>query len=332
VLQKSTKEAPCTILRFDMRAPAMGARTVDLYAAVPEMCAWAENHGGLAAVVCEHHGAEDGYLPSPLLLASAIAARTERLALSLILLLPFTTRSACRGHGGPRHHQQGEGFLHSRARISAGGVSNTSVWTCAHVAVSLTRSWPCWRELLSGEAVFEGRRINTTPPPHTVGGPMLMWGGGTVAAARRAGRYGWACLETRMCLACKRLTRLRAASTGTSRGPCFFPTATPRLCASLPMTLTMRGTKSASYLLHDVQAYAAWNPDNATSAGFSMWTPSTNCARWGNRTASTAWPKPSNACARERSSTFRRCGGGVPRISRVLLKRIGEVVIPEAAK
>ncbi len=77
------------MLRFDMRAPASGAPTVELYAAAHGMCAWAENHGGLAAVVCEHHGADDGYLPSPLILASAIAARTERLALSLILLLPF---------------------------------------------------------------------------------------------------------------------------------------------------------------------------------------------------------------------------------------------------
>ena len=77
------------MLRFDMRAPAMGAPTVELYAAATEMCAWAENHGCLAAVLCEHHGAEDGYLPSPLILASAIAARTERLPLSLILLLPF---------------------------------------------------------------------------------------------------------------------------------------------------------------------------------------------------------------------------------------------------
>src|SRR6195952_5381893 len=74
-----------------MRAPAFGADPTALYAAAPEMCWWGENHGCLAAVLCEHHGSEDGYLPSPLLLASAIAARTERLALSLILILilPF---------------------------------------------------------------------------------------------------------------------------------------------------------------------------------------------------------------------------------------------------
>ncbi|HEX7425954.1 MAG TPA: LLM class flavin-dependent oxidoreductase, partial [Mycobacterium sp.] len=77
------------MLRFDMRAPAIGAPAVELYAAAPEMCAWAEGHGCLAAVLCEHHGSEDGYLPSPMILASAVAARTERLALSLILILPF---------------------------------------------------------------------------------------------------------------------------------------------------------------------------------------------------------------------------------------------------
>src|SRR6202012_1701036 len=76
-------------LRFDMRAPSWGAPVAELYATVPEMCSWAEEHGGLAAVLCEHHGSEDGYLPSPMMLAPAIAARTQRLALSLILILPF---------------------------------------------------------------------------------------------------------------------------------------------------------------------------------------------------------------------------------------------------
>src|SRR4051794_20240475 len=72
-----------------MRAPATGAPAAELYAAATEMCAWAEGHGCLAAVLCEHHGAEYGYLPSPMILASGIAARTEHLALSLILILPF---------------------------------------------------------------------------------------------------------------------------------------------------------------------------------------------------------------------------------------------------
>ena len=84
-----SRELGVFTLRFDMRAPSWGAPPVALYGAVPEMCAWAEDHGGLAAVFCEHHGSEDGYLPSPFLLASAVAARTQRLALSLILIFPF---------------------------------------------------------------------------------------------------------------------------------------------------------------------------------------------------------------------------------------------------
>ena len=74
-------------LRFDMRAPAFGAPPAALYAAVPEMCAWAEDHGGIAALLCEHHGSDDGYLPSPLMLAPAIAARTQRLRVGTSVIL-----------------------------------------------------------------------------------------------------------------------------------------------------------------------------------------------------------------------------------------------------
>ena len=53
------------------------------------MAAWAETRGCVAAVLCEHHGADDGYLPSPLMLGAAIAARTEQLQLILTIILPF---------------------------------------------------------------------------------------------------------------------------------------------------------------------------------------------------------------------------------------------------
>jgi alkanesulfonate monooxygenase SsuD/methylene tetrahydromethanopterin reductase-like flavin-dependent oxidoreductase (luciferase family) len=62
-------------IRFDMRAPSFGAPPSELYEAAIDMCAWAETRGAIVAVLSEHHGAEDGHLPSPLVLASAIAAR-----------------------------------------------------------------------------------------------------------------------------------------------------------------------------------------------------------------------------------------------------------------
>jgi Luciferase-like monooxygenase len=70
-------------LRFDMRAPTWAGPPADLYAAAIDMCAWAETRGVLLAVLSEHHGADDDHLLAPLMLASAIAARTSSLAILL---------------------------------------------------------------------------------------------------------------------------------------------------------------------------------------------------------------------------------------------------------
>ena len=176
-------------LRFDMRAPSWGAPAAALYAAAPEMCAWAEEHGGLAAVFCEHHGSEDGYLPSPFLLASAVAARTQRMALSLILIFPFYE---------PVRLAEDMAVLDilSGGRASYILAIGYRPEEFEHFGLTLKdrgrladENLPLLRRLLAGETVIhDGRRITVTPRPQTAGGPVLMWGGGSVAAARRAGR------------------------------------------------------------------------------------------------------------------------------------------------
>ncbi|WP_264991076.1 LLM class flavin-dependent oxidoreductase, partial [Mycobacterium kiyosense] len=75
-------------LRFDMRAPDWAAPAADLYAAAIDMCGWAETRGAVLALLSEHHGADDGHLPVPLILASAIAARTRNLAI-LVAAVPI---------------------------------------------------------------------------------------------------------------------------------------------------------------------------------------------------------------------------------------------------
>src|SRR5882724_8727903 len=73
-------------LRFDMRVPTWAGPAADLYgfyATAIDMCSWAETRGAVLTVLSEHHGADDGHLPAPLMLASAIAARTRRLAILL---------------------------------------------------------------------------------------------------------------------------------------------------------------------------------------------------------------------------------------------------------
>ncbi|BCI81012.1 hypothetical protein MTY66_26370 [Mycolicibacterium sp. TY66] len=77
-------------LRFDMRAPTGGAPASSLYPAALDMAAWAEPRGLILLVVSEHHAAEDGYLPSPLPMAAALAARTTSVPIAVsALILPL---------------------------------------------------------------------------------------------------------------------------------------------------------------------------------------------------------------------------------------------------
>lgn len=54
-------------LRFDMRAPDIGAPVGELYAAAIDMAEWADELGFDATYFAEQHGAEDGHCPAPVL-------------------------------------------------------------------------------------------------------------------------------------------------------------------------------------------------------------------------------------------------------------------------
>ena len=51
-------------LRYDMRAPAIGAPAEVLYAASLDQCEWADRLGFDTVYLAEHHGADDGYCAS----------------------------------------------------------------------------------------------------------------------------------------------------------------------------------------------------------------------------------------------------------------------------
>src|SRR6516165_3886653 len=66
---------------FDMRNPEDWRRPwPDLYAQHLEFIAWLETLGFGNVFLAEHHGIDDGYLPSPLVMAAAIAARTKSIS------------------------------------------------------------------------------------------------------------------------------------------------------------------------------------------------------------------------------------------------------------
>ena len=74
-------------LTYDMRAPAFGAGSAALHRAMLDQVAWADDLGFDAVGIGEHHSSEDGYNPSSLVLAAAIAARTSNMAIQTAVTL-----------------------------------------------------------------------------------------------------------------------------------------------------------------------------------------------------------------------------------------------------
>ena len=257
-------------IRFDMRAPGIGAPAPELYEAAPEMCAWAESRGAVAAVLCEHHGAEDGYLPSPLLLASAIAARTQQLLLNLVVILPFydPVRLAedmsvlDQISFGRASYVFGIGYR--AEEFEHFGVSLADRGRMADEKLALLR-----RVLAEDEVVHDGRRIKVTPRPHTPGGPAMMWGGASLAAARRAGRNGLGLLANGDVPGMVEAYEAACRQHGHEPGFTLVPQRdTPTVCF-VADDVDAAWDEIGKYLLHDALSYSEWNPDNQVSANIS---------------------------------------------------------------
>jgi alkanesulfonate monooxygenase SsuD/methylene tetrahydromethanopterin reductase-like flavin-dependent oxidoreductase (luciferase family) len=73
---------------YDFRNPDQWRRPwPELYAETLDFIAWTEGLGFEGAWVPEHHLADDGYVPSPLTVLGAIAARTKRIKLGTAIAL-----------------------------------------------------------------------------------------------------------------------------------------------------------------------------------------------------------------------------------------------------
>ncbi len=75
-------------MSFDLRHPSQFTTTgAELYRAALDMCAWADERGFATIGLGEHHQSPDGYLPAPLLFASAVGACTRKVRVKVSVLL-----------------------------------------------------------------------------------------------------------------------------------------------------------------------------------------------------------------------------------------------------
>ena len=179
-------------LRYDLRsAPFAAAKHPELYTASLEQAAWAEEHGVAQLVsLSEHHGMEDGFLPSPFTMAAAIAARTRTIPITIAAAL-FPLHDPIR-----LAEQIAVADLVSRGRISIVAGAGYAVHEFEMAAIDrkqrgamLERSLETMRLAWTGEPFeYEGRTVRVTPAPFTRPHPLILMGGSSEAAARRAAR------------------------------------------------------------------------------------------------------------------------------------------------
>lgn len=178
-------------LRFDFRNPEFaGTAMADRYAAALDMAEWADRLGCVSIVLSEHHSSPDGYLPSPIPMLAAMAARTTNVRFMIAALIaPFHD---------PLRLAEDLVVLDNLSRgrvdvlIAGGYVREEFAMFGVPMSERVKRVTETVKVL---KAAFAGgpfehhsRTVDVTPRPFSANGPGVMLGGSSEPAARRAAR------------------------------------------------------------------------------------------------------------------------------------------------
>ena len=180
-------------LAFELRSPDCGAPHRELYAAMLDICAWADELGFDVVNFGEHHGADSGYNPSPLIACAAVAGRTRRIRMRPNVLLaplydPVKLAEDCAVLAliAPHRFSLAIGGGYRPSEFAMFGRRLDERWAAIGELVEfLRRAW-------TGEPCeFRGRTVRVRPVPDPA--PRILLGGSSGAAARRAARIadGW---------------------------------------------------------------------------------------------------------------------------------------------
>jgi alkanesulfonate monooxygenase SsuD/methylene tetrahydromethanopterin reductase-like flavin-dependent oxidoreductase (luciferase family) len=179
-------------LRYDLNTPPFGAPHPLLYRTAIEQAAWADRLGFSQVYIAEHHGAEHGYCPSPMVFAGAVLGVTKSIRVHLSALVVT---------------------LHDPLRLAEDlsildNLSSGRVWITAGMGYRphefemfgrdiakrlsiMNETLAVLKKAWTGEPFeFQGRIVRVTPAPATPGGKIYM-GGSTEKSAERAGKQGY---------------------------------------------------------------------------------------------------------------------------------------------
>lgn len=262
------------ILRFDLRSPAFGAPHADLYPAALDMCEWADQLDGQTVQVLlhEHHNAEDGYSPSPIVFAAAVAGRTKQVGINIAaIILPL--------HNPIRLAEdlavldlvaQGRaswvfavGYREEEYAMFGVDIGRRGE-LMEHGIETLKQAW-------SGDVFeFNGVPSMVRPRPFTQPRPPIVLGGNSKPAARRAARFGDGFMPGKAGVMA--VYREEMVKLGKDPGP-----EMPDLTDTTPVVVGVSDDPDAlwekvgPHCMHEMNTYAAWFRDGAGGAG-PYWT------------------------------------------------------------
>jgi alkanesulfonate monooxygenase SsuD/methylene tetrahydromethanopterin reductase-like flavin-dependent oxidoreductase (luciferase family) len=255
-----------SVLRFDLRAPArFGATHADLYAAALELASFADERGFDSISLSEHHGVDDGFLPSPLLVAAAFASRTKQIQLGIsALLAPLydpvklaedlavldllsrgrVTTTLGMGYRPEEYAMFGRRF-EERGRL-------LDEWLEV-----LLRAW-------RGERfTWQGRSVHVTPAPFTQPHPPIFVGGQSRRGALRAARFGLGYQPASNDPAMERLYVEECKKHGVT--PLLRPPGTGEMIwVSRDPERTW--SEIGEHLLYEARVYSGWQPAHQQSS------------------------------------------------------------------
>ena len=325
------------MMRFDLRAPGRSAaERAALYRTAIEMAAWADGRGCGSIVVSEHHASDDGYLPSPLPLAAAMAAVTSttpiviaaallalyepvRLAEDMIVLDHIS--------GGRTMFVLGLGYRPVEYELHGVDYEQRGRIVDEKLAALL--------EALRGSAA--GTAVPPiTPPPFSANGPLLAWGGGSKAAARRAGRNGVAFFAQTDRPGLRDAYEQAAREAGYEPGLCMLPSPGAPQSVFVNDDLDAGWREVGDALLADAVPYYEWNE----AAGSADYTVSLSRSRTvdelrkehGSHRVVTVPEAAELMRTHGMLSLQPLCGGLDPAIAWPYLRRVADEVMAEAAR
>jgi alkanesulfonate monooxygenase SsuD/methylene tetrahydromethanopterin reductase-like flavin-dependent oxidoreductase (luciferase family) len=254
-------------IRFDLRNPELaGTAMADRYAAALDMAAWADRVGFSIVTLSEHHGSPDGYLPSPLPMAAAVAARTERIGIYVAAMVAAFHDPLRLAEDAAVVDLLARGRLH--LVIANGYVAEEFAMFDVPMDERVARTTEAievLQQAWTGQP-FEhrGRTVRVTPAPSRPGGPPLLLGGSSDGAARRAARLGvgyqpstgesWGAYRAEC-----------VARGGPDPGAYLGGDATVTILAADP---DATWAAIAPYALHEANAYGSWAAAAGADTGY----------------------------------------------------------------